>query len=67
MSYLRKSPPRLSVEITEDQERKLRELLPHGHKVKIFSKIVDQLIIAYENEDPYVVTGAILKEKIRLK
>lgn len=67
MPYRRKSPPRLSVEITEEQEKKLRELIPHGLKKHIFQQIVDDLIVVLEDENPYKIAGAIIDKKLRLE
>jgi len=36
--------PRLSIEVTEEQQRKLSELIPWGHKRALFSTVIDGLI-----------------------
>ena len=39
-----KYTPRLSIEITEDQQRRLQALIPWGQKQLLFSTIIDGLI-----------------------
>ncbi len=41
---MRESAPRLNVELTEEQDRQLRELIPWGMKKYLFSAIVDEVI-----------------------
>lgn len=67
MAYNRKSPPRLSIEITEEQEDKLKELIPYGLKKQIFQAMVDDLIVILEGEDPYKVAGAIINKNLKLE
>jgi hypothetical protein len=40
----RSEPPRLNVQLREDQFDALRQLLPHGHRKHVFQAIVDDLI-----------------------
>lgn len=59
-SYYRE--PRLSVRITEDHDDRLRVLLCHGDKVKVFTALVAQLVDILEKSEPrnrQLVIGAI--------
>ena len=38
------NPPRLSIDITEEQDRKLRELIPWGQKRTVIYCLLDELI-----------------------
>lgn len=45
----RRSPPRLSIEITEEQERRLSEIFEHGDRRKIFIVMIDDFIELYDH------------------
>lgn len=65
-NYMNK--PRLSIEINEEQNFKLRELIPHGLKSPIFRTIVDELIEIFE--DPQTrekFMGLIMNRTITIK
>lgn len=41
--------PRLSVDLTETQANKMRELIPHGLKTPLFHAIIDEIILFLES------------------
>ena len=43
-----KYTPRLSIEITEEQQKKLLDLIPWGQKKALFSTIIDGVITLIE-------------------
>lgn len=49
--------PRLSVEITVEQSRKLRALLEKGEKTRIFSFLIDGLIEMLERDHHMTLAG----------
>jgi hypothetical protein len=57
--------PRLSVEITEVQQRRLRQLLPHGLKRAIFSAMVDDLCDLLDSPKREMVIAGILSRDIK--
>lgn len=59
-----KTPPRLSIEISEQQFRDLQRLLPHGYKTPLFRVIIDDLITLLEGEDPKLVVGAFIRNRV---
>jgi hypothetical protein len=54
--------PRLSVELTTDQYKKLGKLVPWGQQRILFSKIVDELISLLEEHGSLAI-GAILSNR----
>ena len=56
--------PRLSVEVTEEQQRKLRECVPWGLQRTLFSTIIDDIIEMVEKHGPMVL-AAIIDRKIK--
>lgn len=56
--------PRLSIDISEEQDAKLRELVPWGLKKQLFSKVIDELIELLEEHGEMAI-GALLAGKIR--
>jgi hypothetical protein len=58
-------PPRLTIEISEAQEQKLRRLIPHGTKKYLFSAIIDDLIPLLELHGEMAI-AAILSRKLKL-
>jgi len=58
-------PPRLTVEITDEQANALRLLLPYGLKKQVFGVIIDSLIEAMQNHGVRVL-AMVLEKKIDL-
>ena len=56
--------PRLSIEITEEQNRKLKQLIPWGVKNQLFQVIVDDVIELIEKNGEIVI-AAMLARKLR--
>lgn len=56
--------PRLSIEVTEDQQRRLRECIPWGLQRTLFSTIIDDIIDLVERHGPMVL-AAIIDRKIK--
>ena len=56
---------RLNVEITEEQAKSLKKLLPHGIRARIFRQLVDQIIELISRGKSYAI-GALLDGKIGL-
>lgn len=61
---VRDNPPRLNVEITEEQDAALRKLIPWGMKHHLFSAIIDELITVIE-EHGEIAISAIACGKVR--
>lgn len=57
--------PRLNVEITEEQDKALRELIPWGLKHHLFSAIVDEIIEIIREHGEMAIT-AITCKKVKL-
>lgn len=55
--------PRLNVDITEEQDSKLRKLIPWGIKHQLFSVIIDELIAILEEHGEMAI-GAVLAKRI---
>lgn len=60
----RENAPRLNVEITEDQDKALRKLIPWGLKHHLFSAVVDELIEVLKEHGEIAIT-AIACKKVR--
>ena len=58
--------PRLSIEITEEQNLALQRLIPWGVKNSLFGMIVDDLISMLEKHGE-IVLAAIFSRKLKLK
>lgn len=56
-------PPRLTVEITEEQALFLRNALPHGLKKALFGIIIESLIAAIKEHGVRVI-ALVLEKKI---
>jgi len=56
--------PRLSIELTEEQNNALQRLVPWGVKNQLFSALVDQLIPLLEKHGSTVI-ALILDNKLR--
>jgi len=59
--------PRLSIEISEEQQQKLKLLLPHGTKKIVFSLIIDDLIEVMDELGSGKVIGAFINRDVKLK
>jgi hypothetical protein len=58
--------PRLSVEITEEQARQLRDLIPWGSRKQLFSIIVEDVIrLLREHGTTYI--AAVLARQLKLE
>jgi len=57
--------PRLSIEITEEQNRDLMRLIPWGAKNSLFSAIVDDVIELLEHNGPMII-AMVLTKKLRV-
>lgn len=60
------SPPRLSVEITEEQRSELVRLIPWGVKSQLFSIIVDDIIRLLRKHGESFL-AAVLTRKLKLE
>ena len=58
--------PRLSIEISEEQQQKLKLLLPHGTKKIVFSLIIDDLIEVMDELGSGKVIGAFINRDVKL-
>ena len=56
--------PRLSIELTPEQYKKLSNLIPWGQQRAIISTIVDELISIIEKHGQLAI-GAILAKKVK--
>jgi hypothetical protein len=54
---IRDNPPRLNVEITEEQDVALRKLIPWGMKHHLFSAIIDALIEVVQEHGEMAITA----------
>ena len=57
-----KYTPRLSVEITDEQYNKLKQLIPWGVKNTLFSIIIDEVIELIEEHGTVVIAGLLNKK-----
>jgi hypothetical protein len=53
----RDNPPRLNVEISEEQDEALRRLIPWGMKHHLFSAVIDELIKVIEEHGEMAITA----------
>lgn len=58
--------PRLSIDLTEEQQMELNRLIPWGVKVKLFSAIVDDVIRCVK-EHGQIFIAAVLTKSIKLE
>lgn len=58
--------PRKSINVTEEQLEKLRELIPYGMHNLVFLALIDDLIEALECIGPELI-GLIVRRQIKLK
>jgi len=56
--------PRLSINISAEQYRKLQKYIPWGTRTKVFSIIIDDLISAVEEKGTEVI-GALIARRIK--
>jgi len=61
---MERTPPRLVINITEQQFRDLQRLIPHGLKTRLFQTLVDDMIELLEDEDPELVIGFFTEYKV---
>lgn len=59
--------PRLSVEITEEQDQKLTQYFDHGMRKQVFGVIVEDLIRLIETHGAPKILGLLLTRSIGLK
>ena len=59
--------PRLSVEISPEDSKKLRKLFPHGTQKIVFNLIIQDLISTMEELGAGKVIGAYISRDITLK
>ena len=65
----RLNPPRLTIDLTELQDKKLRDLIPWGQKKALFYTIIDELIFILDALDPMdrgVALSAICAKRISI-
>lgn len=69
MADLSEYRPRLSVEITEEQNRELTRLLGnvYGLRKLVFSRIIDDLIVLLNHEDGPLYLAAFISGKLSLQ
>jgi len=63
----RLNPPRLTVDLSEEQSNRLTRVLPWGNKKAVFHTLIDELILLLESVDPgsrQIAIGAIVAKKI---
>ena len=61
---IRDNAARLNIEITEEQDRALRELIPWGMKRHLFGAIIDEVIVLLREHGEIAIT-AIACKKVR--
>jgi hypothetical protein len=59
--------PRLSIELSCEQQRKLQMYFPHGMIKVVFSQVVDDLIDLIERYGAGVVLGAYIQREVKLE
>ena len=59
--------PRLSVDLTEEQDEKLTRYLDHGMRKHVFGVIVDDLIRLIEKHGSAKILGLLVTRSIGLK
>lgn len=59
------SPPRLTVELSEDLNDSLNRLIPWGTKSQIFRILCEDLVVMLE-KNPEATLGAILSRNLKL-
>jgi len=59
--------PRLSIEISKEDQLKLKRLLPHGSQKLVFNLIVSDLIGLLETHGSGTIIGAFIERDIKLK
>lgn len=57
--------PRLSIEITDEQSRKLKQLIPWGLKNQLFQLIIDDVIDMLESHGE-IALAAIMSHKLKV-
>lgn len=59
--------PRLSIEISKEDQDNLKRLLPHGTQKLVFNLIITDLIEVLEQHGSGIVIGAFIDRDIKLK
>lgn len=65
MSHPERSSRKLLVEISEKQFRDLERLIPYGLKAALFRTIIDDITEILEGENPRLVIGAWINNKVQ--
>ena len=60
------SPPRLSIEISPEQDQALNQLIPWGVKGQLFRVLIDDMIMMLR-KNPDATLGAILSKTLTIK
>ena len=61
------SPPRLAQVLTYKQHKKLKQLIPHGDRRRVFSVLIDGLIDLLETDQGPYVLGAIISGRVKIQ
>jgi hypothetical protein len=59
--------PRISIDLTEEQKRRLDKHITWGNKKVVFSVVVDELIELCERHGAGIVIGAFISRQLKLK
>ena len=59
--------PRLSIEITEDQNKKLQKFFPHGTKKIVFGQIIEQILALIDKYGAGTVLGAFMDRQMSIE
>lgn len=58
---------KLVIDITDEQYKKLRQILPHGTKKQLFQALIDSLIELHRTEGLLPIMGLIRQEDVGFK
>jgi len=58
--------PKLCIEITDEQNRRMQNLLPHGSRKLLFGIVIDDLLDLIEENGPAVL-GAMMARAVTLR
>lgn len=58
--------PRLSINITEEQQQKISRFFPWGTQCKVFSVIIEDIISLCEKHGADIIIGAFIQRYIHL-
>ncbi len=59
--------PRIAIDLTEEQKRRLDKALPWGTKTTVFSIFVEELLRLCDEHGAGLIIGAFLDRRIRLE